>query len=101
MNVTSAVRDSSVTLPIMPKAPASVNVAALILLRQNSRCPEGGDPAALAQKTLDSRSVTKMSGNDDLKEPRHTLISATRWHETNAPSKGSSIGTSTRHRSMA
>jgi hypothetical protein len=29
MNVTSAVRDSRVTLPIMPKAPASVNVAAL------------------------------------------------------------------------
>jgi hypothetical protein len=26
MNVTSAVRDSRVTLPIMPKAPASVNV---------------------------------------------------------------------------
>ena len=44
MNVTSAVRDSSVTLPIMPKAPASVNVAALMRLRQNSRRPrEGGD----------------------------------------------------------
>src|SRR6266849_1162072 len=28
MRVTSAVRDSPVTLPIMPKAPASVNVAA-------------------------------------------------------------------------
>jgi hypothetical protein len=37
MNVTSAVRDSSVTLPIMPKAPASVNVA-------------GGNPSVIPAK---------------------------------------------------
>jgi hypothetical protein len=65
MDVTSAVRDSSVTLPIMPKAPASVNVAALMLFGKTLIVPaNAATRRRTPKKTLDSCSVTKMSGND-------------------------------------
>ncbi len=72
MNVTSAVRDSRVALPIMPKAPFSVNVAAPCAA--SAKLPSSPPPiqafegrlqrgsSGASQTTLDSRSLTKMSG---------------------------------------
>jgi hypothetical protein len=72
MSVTSAVRDSRMSLPIMPKAPGSVNAAPPSPgFGKRSSSPRKRGSSGVHPKTLDSR----LRGNDGVKGggPRHWI----------------------------